>query len=136
MSYKPGYKIVLKFNEKIIVGYRTTDMDMTADMAESTTGASTNQWKTYVPMYKGMTFSVSGLYDPDATTYERISDVIGLLKVGEEFTAKYGGEESGDAYEEAYAYISHVSISGPYDDLASYTIDVQVTGEPQTGEVT
>lgn len=135
MTYKPGYKIVLQFDGKVIVGYRSTSMEMSADMAEATTGVSTNQWKEYVPMYKGMTFSASGLYDPDADTYEKISDVIALLKVGTKFTAKYGGEESGDAYEEADAYIASVSVEGSYDDLASYSLEVQVTGEPTTGTV-
>jgi len=135
MSYQAGYKTVLKFDAKTIVGYRTTGMDIDADMAEATTGESTNQWKEYIPMFKGMTFSVSGLYDPD-TENESVDDVIILIKAGTKFTAKFGGEEVGDKYESADAYISHVSVEGPYDDLKSYTIDVQVTGEPTTGTVT
>ena len=136
MAYKPGYKIVLQFDAKTLVGYRSTSMEMTADMAEATTGSSTNQWKEYIPMYKGMTFSVSGLYDPDTgVANEKISDVIALLKIGTKFTAIYGGEEVGDAYESADAYIASISIDGPYDDLASYSIEVQVTGEPTSGTV-
>ncbi len=135
MTYKPGYKIVLKFDNKTIVGYRSTGMEMAADMAEATTGVSTNQWKEVIPMYKGMNFSVSGLYDPDADAYEKISDVIALLKAGTKFTAKFGGEEVGDAYESADAYIVSVSVEGAYDDLTSYSLDVQVTGEPTTGAV-
>jgi len=136
MSYKPGYLIVLQFDAKTIVGYRSTSMAMSADMAEATTGASTNQWKEYVPMYKGVTFSVGGLYDPDVgAAYEKVSDVIALLKAGTKFTAKYGGTEIGDAYESADAYISSVSIEGPYNELASYTLEVQVTGEPTSGTV-
>ena len=134
MAYKPGYKIVLQFDAKTIVGYRSTDMDMDADMAEATTGESTNQWKEYVPMYKGMTFSVSGLYDPD-TANESVEDVIVLLKAGTKFTAKYGGTEVGDKYESADSYITHVGRSGSYDDLSGYSIDVQVTGEPTSGTV-
>jgi len=136
MAYKPGYKIVLQFDAKTLVGYRSTDMEMTADMAEATTGSSTNQWKEYIPMYKGMTFSVSGLYDPDTgVANEKVSDVVTLFKNGTKFTAIYGGEESGDEYESADAYITNVGRSGPYDDLSGYTIEVQVTGEPTTGEV-
>ena len=134
MGYKAGYGIVLKFDGKVICGFRNTNMDAEADMAEATTGDSTNQWKEYVPMYKGMTFSVDGLYDPD-TANESVLDVITLLKNGTKFTAIYGGIVAGDEYEEADAYITKVSRTGPYDDLGGYSIDVQVTGEPESKTV-
>ena len=134
MSYKPGYGIVLKFDGKVLCGFRNTNMDAEADMAESTTGESTNQWKEYVPMYKGMTFSVDGLYNPD-TANQSVLDVITLLKNGTKFTAIYGGIVEGDEYETADAYITKVSKTGPYDDLSGYSIDVQVTGEPTSGTV-
>ena len=134
MAYKPGYKIVLQFDSKVLCGFRNTSMDVDADMAESTTGESTNQWKEYVPMYKGMTFSVDGLYDPD-TSNESVLQVLTLLKNGTKFTAIYGGEEVGDEYETADAYITHVGRTGDYSDLSGYTVDVQVTGEPTSGTV-
>ena len=134
MAYKPGYKIVLQFDSKVLCGFRNTSMDADADMAESTTGESTNQWKEYVPMYKGMTFSVDGLYDPD-TSVESVLQVLTLLKNGTKFTAIYGGTEVGDEYETADAYITHVGQTGDYSDLSGYTIDVQVTGEPTSGTV-
>ena len=134
MAYKPGYKIVLQFDSKVLCGFRNTNMDVDADMAESTTGESTNQWKEYVPMYKGMTFSVDGLYDPD-TSNESVLNVLTLLKNGTKFTAIYGGTEVGDEYETADAYITHVGRTAAYDDLSGYTVDVQVTGEPTSGTV-
>jgi len=134
MSYKPGYKIVLQFDTAVLCGFRNTNMDADADMAESTTGESTNQWKEYVPMYKGMTFSVDGLYNPD-TELQSVLDCLTLLKNGTKFTAVYGGIEVGDEYETADAYITHVGKTGSYDDLSGYTIDVQVTGEPTSGVV-
>lgn len=134
MSYKPGYKIVLKFNNKVLCGFRNTNMDLDVDMEEATTGESTNQWKEYVPMYKGMTFSVDGLYNPD-TTNQSVQDCIKLLKDGTGFTAIYGGIEDGNEYEEATAYITHVGKTGPYAGLGEYTIEVQVTGEPESKTV-
>ena len=134
MSYKPGYGIVLQFDSKVLCGFRNTNMDIDADMAEATTGDSTNQYKEYVPMYKGMTFSVDGLYDPD-TSNESVLDIITLLKNGTKFTAIYGGIVAGDEYQAADAYITHVGRTGPYDDLSGYTVDVQVTGEPTSGIV-
>ncbi|MCH7764918.1 MAG: hypothetical protein IIB95_14475 [Candidatus Marinimicrobia bacterium] len=134
MGYKAGYKIVLKFDGKVLVGFRNSNMDLDVDMAEATTGESTNQYKEYIPMYKGMTFSIDGLYDPD-TANQSVLDCIGLLKNGTKFTAIYGGIETGDEYETADAFITHVGRTGAYDDLSGYTVDVQVTGEPTSGIV-
>ena len=64
MAKVPGYQIVLQLDTKKLVGYRTHSMDVEADMADSTTGASTNQWKENMPLFKGAEFSVGGLYDP------------------------------------------------------------------------
>ncbi len=126
---------MLQFDTKTLVGYRNHSMDAEADMADATTGASTNQWKEYVPMFKGMEFSVDGLYDPVAGGNSTFDDAYSLLAAGTAFTAKYGGTEVGDVYYQASAYIRRVHQAGPYDDLASYTIDVIVSGEPTKGTV-
>jgi len=135
MGKIPGYKIVLQFDNKTLVGYRSHSMDAEADMGEATTGASVNQWKEYIPLFKGMEFSVDGLYDPTAGGNNTFDDAFDLLKGGTNFTAKYGNTEAGSRYYSAYAYIRRVHIEGPHDDLASYTVDVIVTGEPTTGTV-
>ena len=136
MGKIPGYKIVLQFDNKTLVGYRSHSMDAEADMGEATTGASTNQWKEYIPLFKGMEFSVDGLYDPIAGGNKSFDDIYDdLFKIGQKFTAKYGNTEAGSRYYSADAYIRSVHIEGPHDDLASYTIDVIVTGEPSTGVV-
>jgi len=135
MGKIPGYKLVLQFDTKTLVGYRSHSMDAEADMAEATTGASTNQWKEYQPMFKGMEFSVDGLYDPVAGTNTTFAGAYDLLAAGTKFVAKYGGTEVGSTYWQADAYIRRVHQEGPYDDLASYTVDVIVTGEPVKGTV-
>lgn len=135
MAKIPGYKVVLQIEDKTIVGYRESSMDYTADLAEATTGASTNQHKEYVPMFKGMTFSVSGLFDPTSGTNSSVDDVIALLKAGTQVTAKFGNTETGSKYYSAEAFINHVNISGPMTDLASFTVDVTVTGDVTVGTV-
>lgn len=129
MSKKAGYKVVLQFDSKILVGYRSHSMDAEADMAESTTGESTNRWKEFMPLYKGMEFSVSGLYDPTAGDNKSFDDVYDLLAEGTKFTAKYGGTETGDVYRQADAYIMRTHHEGDITDLQNYTVDVKVTGE-------
>ncbi len=49
MGKLAGYKIVLQFDTKTLVGYRKHSMDASVDMGDATTGESTNQWKEYLP---------------------------------------------------------------------------------------
>jgi hypothetical protein len=135
MAIIPGYKIVLQFDAKTLVGYRSHSMDVEADMGDKTTGASTNQWKEYQPLFKGMEFSVEGLYDPTAGSNKTLDDVLDLLRQGTQFTAKWGNTENGSIYYSASAYVRRVHQEGPYDDLSSYTVDVLITGEPTKGTV-
>lgn len=135
MSKVPGYKIVLQFDSKTLVGYRTHSMDAEANLSDASTGESTNQWEEVYPLFKGMEFSVDGLYDPTAGDNKSFDDIYDLLAAGTQFTAKFGGTETGDVYRQASAYIRRVHIEGPHDDLSSYTVDVKVTGEVTKGTV-
>ena len=135
MSKVAGYKIVLQFDAKTIVGYRNASMDVEADMADATTGASTNQWKEVLPLFKGMEFSVEGLYDPTAGSDSTFDDALDLLRAGTQFTAKYGNTEVGSVYYSASAYIKHAHHAGDMTDLASWSLDVVVDGEPTKGTV-
>ena len=134
---KGGYKVVLDIDGKTIVGRRSTSMSGTTTMADATTADSVNLFEEVEPMQKGMTFSVSGLLDPDAADKETIAEVMALWKASTKFTAKFGfGTEVGDKYEEGDAYVTDITIDGPHDDLTSYTLEVKITGEPTTGTVT
>jgi hypothetical protein len=135
MSKVAGYKIVLQFDDKTIVGYRKHSMDVDADMADATTGASTGQWKENTPLFKGMEFSIDGLYDPTAGEDMSFDDAYDLLAAGTQFTAKYGNTEDGSTYWSVSAYIKHAHIEGDMNDLGSYTLDVVATGQPTKSTV-
>jgi len=135
MGKIPGYKIVLQFDSKTIVGYRSHSMDAEADLADATTGASTDQWKEVYPMFKGMKFSVAGLFDPTAGDNSTFEDAYDLLANGTKFTAKYGNTEAGSRYYSVDCYVNAVHIEGPHDDLSSYTLDCTATGKPTPGVV-
>ncbi len=135
MAAQPGYLTVINIDGNVLCGRRNMTMDIESDMAEATTGESTNQWKEWVPMYKGMEFTMEGLVDP-AATGTTVSAAIALLSAGTAITAYYGGGTgTGDSYHSGDGFIRHVSVSGPYDDLKSYSLDIVITGEPSTGVV-
>jgi len=135
MGKLAGYKVVLQIDSKTIVGYRTHSMDAEADLGDATTGESTNQWKEYLPLYKGMKFSVGGLYDPTAGVESSFDDIYALLAAGTQVTAIYGGETTGDTIWTVSAYINSVHHEGDYTDLQSYTVELTATGEPTKSAV-
>ena len=135
MAKVPGYKVVLQFDSKILVGKKAAKMSIGVNFGDATTGASTDQWEESIPLFKNARLSVDGLYDPTAGGNETIEDVIDLLIAGTAFTAKYGNTEVGSKYYQASAYIENVDVDGPHDDLSSYTVDVRVTGVVSTGTV-
>lgn len=134
MAAQPGYLTVINVDGNVLCGRRNMSMDVEADMAEATTGESTNQWKEWVPMYKGMEFTMEGLVDP-ASADTTVAAAIALLIAGTSITAYYGGILSGDQYYQGDAYIRHVAVNGPYDDLKSYSLDIVITGEPTASTV-
>ena len=135
MAKVAGRKIVLQVDAKTLVGYRSHTMDVTADMADATTGVSTGQWKENEPMYKGMEFSVEGLYDPVEGEELSLDDVYDLLAAGTQVTAKYGNTEIDSRYYDVPAYVTSISESAPHDDLTSYTVNLVSTGEPTADTV-
>ena len=129
MGAKGGYLIKIQLDGTTLVGMRSGSRSTEADMAEATTAESTNQWKEFVPLFKGQTLSAEGLkvYGSANLSAEAIYD---LLAAGTKSTVYYGGIESGDTYWEADAYITTLDEENAYDDLQGYSAEIQITGEP------
>ena len=135
MGKVAGRKIVLQIGGKTLVGYRTHNFDYEQDLADATTGESTNMHKEYEPMFKGGTFSIEGLYDPTAGSNLSVDDVIDLLHDGTICTLKWGNTETGSIYWSASGYIKKVHEGADYTDLATFTIDVTISGDITSGTV-
>ena len=129
-----GRLIKIKIDDTVLVGLRSVSRSTELDLAEATTAESTNQWKEYEPMYKGQTMSAEGLVISGSsnTTPEDLYD---LIAAATKVTAYYGGIESGDTYYEADAYINSLEEENSYDDLQSYSAEIQITGEPTKATV-
>ena len=128
MSIINGTLIVLRNNATTVVGQTDATMNMTADMMDATTKDSTAKAKEYIPGETGWTFSISGLYDPTAAAAGSVSGAITDLKAGTNWTAKWGETTTDNNYWGGTIYISSVTVTGPKNDLASYTIEAQGTG--------
>lgn len=122
-----GTLILLRNDATTIVGQTDSSMTMTADMLDATTKDSTAKAKEFIPGETGWTVSVSGLYDPAATALGSVSKAITDLKAGTAWTVKFGQNTTDDNYWTGSALIQSVTLNGPKNDLASYTIELQGT---------
>jgi len=129
-----GRLIKLNIDDTVLVGLRSVSRSTELDLAEATTAESTNQWKEYEAMYKGQTMSAEGLVISGSsnTTPEDLYD---LIAAATKVTAYYGGTETGDTYYEADALINSLEEENSYDDLQSYSVEIQITGEPTKSTV-
>jgi len=135
MGKEAGYKTVLQFDSKTIVGYRKHSMDFSVEVADVTTGESTDQWEEILPMKKGMEFDIDGLYDPTAGDNSTFDDAYDLFAAGTKFTAKYGNTEVGSTYWSVDAYIINGHHEGDMNDLSSWTLHVKASGKPTKSTV-
>lgn len=129
-----GRLIQIKIDGTVLVGLRSTSRSTEVDMAEATTAESTNQWKEFEPLYKGQTLSAEGLMIA-GTSNETPEDLYDLIAAATKITAYYGGIESGDTYWEADAYIMSLEEENSYDDLQTYSAEIQITGQPTKSTV-
>lgn len=128
MSKINGTLILLRKDTTTIVGQTDATMNATADMLDATTKDSTAGAKEFEAGETGWTFSISGLYDPTAAADGSISGAITDLKAGTTWAAKWGEVTTDDNYWSGDIKISSVTVNGPKNDMANYTIEAQGTG--------
>jgi len=128
MAKLNGTLMVLKQSTTTLVGQIDSSMSLSADMLDATTKDSTAKAKEYIPGETGWTMSVSGLYDPAASVGGDVSGAITALKAGTTWTVKYGQTTTDDNYWTGSALLMGVTLNGPKNDLASYSIELQGTG--------
>jgi len=127
MSVINGTLVVLRSGSTTIVGQTDGSLSASADMLDATTKDSTAKAKEFIPGETSWTVSVSGLYDPAATAAGSVSGAITDLKAGTAWTVKFGQTTTDDNYWTGQAHISGVTLNGPKNDLASYTVELQGT---------
>jgi predicted secreted protein len=102
-------------------------ISMAADMLDATTKDSTGAAKEYLAGETGGTMNASGLWDPSDSA--NVKEIIAALKARAAVACIWGeGTGTGDIILSCQGFVSGYSINGPKNDLASYTIDIQITG--------
>lgn len=129
MSKINGDLMLMLINGYTIAGQKNGGASFSADMLDATAKDS-GGWKEFIAGWKSATFTLENLYDPDVAANTDFSSIFALFKAGSVVTLKWGEVVAGRKYFSASALINKVDINGPANQLSSYTISLQGTGEP------
>ena len=129
MSKVNGDLMLMLINGYTIAGQKNGGASFSADMLDATAKDS-GGWKEFIAGWKSATFTLENLYDPDSGINTDFSSIFALFKAGTTVTLKWGEIVAGRKYFTASALISKVDINGPANQLSSYTLSFQGTGEP------
>jgi len=124
MSVQKGDVLVILVGGDQIGGLLSNSFNAAADMIEITTKDSGGA-KEYTPGEYGWGMSFESLYDPAAT--EGFSEALGYVQGGTSLDLYWGDTTSGQAYFAGSGFLMSVDISGPKNEAASYSGEIQGT---------
>ena len=127
---KNGNVIFLRYKNSTIftlVGQVSGGLEVSADMIDITTKDSAGA-ATFMAGRKSGTVSVSGTYDPAATTGTGSLDVFALLNAGTEIEAYWGEKTSATTYFTSKAFITSFSVDAEKDSVVNWSASLQLSG--------
>lgn len=133
MSVQNGDVLILLIGSTQLGALLSNSFNASADMLDATSKDSGGA-KEYISGEYGWGMSFEALYDPAAT--EGFSEALGYVKAGTSLDVYWGGETAGDAYFNGNALMSSVDLSGPKNEVASYSGELQGTGVIAEGAAT
>ena len=133
MSVQNGDVLILNIGGVQVGALLSNSFNAAADMLDATTKDSAGA-KEYISGEYGWGMSFESLYDPAAT--EGFSEALGYVKAGTSLDVYWGGTTAGDAYFNGGALMSSVDLSGPKNEVSSYSGELQGTGVIAEGAAT
>lgn len=132
MAAIQGRKVLIKVgvadSEVLLAGTLTHSFKVSQTLTDATTKDSTGGWAESLPVEREGSFSVQGVYDPDAASGGGALDMFTLLANGTKTHCVFGPTESGDDIFTCDAYVRDLSMDAPQKDRTTYTVELQVTG--------
>ena len=133
MSVQNGNVLILQIGDVQLGALLSNSFNASADMIDATTKDSAGA-KEYISGEYGWGMSFEALYDPAAT--EGFSEALGYIKAGTSLDVYWGGVTAADPYFNGSALMASVDLSGPKNEVASYSAEVQGTGVIAEGAAT
>lgn len=131
MAVKNGNLVLLRYTTSstiyCLAGTTSQGIEMSSDMIDVTTKDNSGT-AAFVAGRRSGTMTVSGLYDPEATTGKGALDMFALLNAGTGLTVYWGEITTADYYFTASAYLTSFSIDAEKDGVSTWTANIQLTG--------
>jgi hypothetical protein len=128
MSVQNGDVVLVTIGGVTLGALVSNGHNQLADMLDAS-NKDTPGVKIYQAGESGWNFTLEALFDPAAT--EGFSEALGYLKAGTQITVTHG--ISGTSIQSGFGYISNLELSGPKNEISSYSLDIQGTGEIAAG---
>lgn len=110
----------------VVGGQRSATISETVETLDATTKDSDPGTYDYEYGLYTWTISCEGIYIPDDASYQLLKTAMrGRQKV------KVRIQEAGTATEEGYAILTSRELEAPYEDMATYSVEMQGTGQLQ-----
>ena len=127
MALVNGDVIFVESDSNTYVGTTGTSIDIAADMIEKTTKDS-GAFKEFTRGERSLTISIEGLHNIDETTQSGEAAYDDLV-AGTEVTYKWGQfATTGDRYITGSALVESVTLDGPKNEMATYSVTLRSTG--------
>ena len=123
MSAKNGDILVMKIAGVQIGALLSNSFNASKDMLEATSKDSGGA-KEFIPGEYGWGMSFESLYDDDEVT-EGFSEGLGYITAGTTLDVYWGSTVTGSAYFSGAGYLTSVDLSGPKNETASYSGEIQ-----------
>ncbi|MGB0443330.1 MAG: phage tail tube protein [Flavobacteriaceae bacterium] len=114
--------------DNLVAAAQSGELSLSANMIETTSKDSGGDSE-FIPGLRSGTMSVEALYEDIASaSNENQSDLFDDWKAGTLLTLKWGYNTAGEEIYSASGYVSSWSASAPMEDVATYSVEFQLTG--------
>lgn len=118
------------------IGHATSyTLDLTMDTLEVADKDNTGNWKNYQTSQKSGTLSVDAFYSYDTTNVSP-SDLFAYFDNGTLLTIYGSTEVLGDVRKKFTGYITALSETAPNNELSTFNMTIQITGEVDEETIT
>lgn len=128
MSVQKGDVVLVTIGGVTVGALVSNGHNQLADMLDAS-NKDTPGIKQFQSGETGWIFTLESLFDPAAS--EGVSEALGYLKAGTLITVVHG--ISGTSVQSGSGYISSIDLSGPKNEISSYSLEIQGTGAVSTG---
>lgn len=129
MSAENGTNVVLLINNRAVAYGISKDFTLSKPTIDVSSDES-EDWTERIKGRADWSCSVEGRWVPDSdvTTKQSLYELINLMVSGNTVGVVFHGSTTGDLSLEGSAFMENISISGPDNDSATFTVDLVATG--------